>query len=141
MARDTKLDHLAQVRLFSACNKKELALIGRASDEVTVPAGKEIVTEGRPAHEFFLILDGSSVVSRNGKKVATLGPGQYFGEMALLDKGPRTATITTATPSTLLVLGQREFSGLLDEVPGLAHKLLTIMAGRLREADQRATTH
>lgn len=141
MARDSKLDQLAQVRLFSACNKKELALIGRASDEVTVPAGKEVVTEGKPAHEFFLIIDGTATVKRKGKKVATLAPGQYFGEMALLDKGPRTATIVTETPSKLLVLGQREFSGLLDEVPGLAHKLLTIMAARLREADERATTH
>lgn len=141
MARDSKLEHLAQVRLFSACNKKELALIGRASDEVTVPAGKEVVTEGKPAHEFFLILDGGATVRRKGKKIASLGPGQYFGEMALLDKGPRTATIVTDEPARLLVLGQREFSGLLDEVPGLAHKLLTIMAARLREADERATTH
>ena len=141
MARDSKLEHLASVRLFSACSKKELALLGKASDEVSVPAGKEVVTEGTPGHEFFLILDGKANVVRRGKKVASLGPGQYFGEMALLDKGPRTASIVTETPSTLLVLGQREFSGVLDEVPALAHKLLTTMAARLRESDERAFTH
>jgi CRP/FNR family cyclic AMP-dependent transcriptional regulator len=141
MARDSKLEHLAQVRLFSACTKKELALLGKATDEVSVPAGREVVTEGTIGHEFFLILEGSASVIRNGKKIATLGPGQYFGEMALLDKGVRTATVKTDTPSTLLVLGQREFSGVLDEVPALAHKLLISMAARLRESDERAYTH
>jgi CRP/FNR family transcriptional regulator, cyclic AMP receptor protein len=141
MARDSKMDHLAQVRLFSAFNKKELSLIGRASDEVDVPAGKTLVQEGSPGHEFFLILKGEASVRRNGRKVATLKDGQYFGELALLDRGPRNATIVAETPMHLLVLGQREFSGILDEVPILAHKLLTIMAGRLREADERASSH
>ena len=141
MARDSKLDHLAQVRLFSAFNKKELTLIGKASDEVAVPAGKTLVTEGTPGHEFFLILNGEASVRRNGRKVATLKDGQYFGELALLDRGPRNATVVAETPMQLLVLGQREFSGILDEVPGLAHKLLTIMAAQLREADERAPTH
>ncbi len=138
MARDSKLDHLGQVRLFSSCTKKELAVIGKASDEVTVPAGKEVVTEGATGHEFFLILDGRAVVRRNGRKLASLGPGQYFGELALLAKGARNATVTAETPMNLLVLGQREFSGVLDEVPPLAHKLLAQMAVRLRAADEKA---
>jgi len=142
MARtDTKLEHLAQVRLFSACSKKELSAIGRVSDEVAVPAGREIVTAGTPGREFFLILSGHADVKRGGRKVATLGPGRYFGEMALLDRGTRTATVTAQSPMTLLVLGQREFSGLLDEIPALAHKLLSSMAVRLREADERAWSH
>jgi CRP/FNR family cyclic AMP-dependent transcriptional regulator len=141
MARDSKIDQLAQVRLFSAFNKKELALIARASDEVDVPAGKELVKEGSPGHEFFLILKGEASVRRNGRKVATLGSGQYFGELALLDRGPRNATVVADTPMELLVLGQREFSGVLDEVPILAHKMLTIMAARVREADARSNTN
>jgi CRP-like cAMP-binding protein len=141
MARDSKLDQLGQVRLFSACNKKELGLIGKASDEVTVAAGKEIVTEGSTGHEFFLILDGSASVKRKGRKVNTLEKGDYFGELAVLDKGVRSATIVADTPMTLLVLGQREFSGVLDEVPGMAHKLLVTMARRLREADEKAFSH
>ena len=142
MARkDTKLDHLANVKLFAACNKKELGIIGRASDEISVSAGKELVGEGSTGHEFFLILEGQAAVKRGGRKVATLGPGQYFGELALLDRGSRSATVVAETTMTLLVLGQREFSAVLDEVPGLAHKLLTIMAGRLREADAKALSH
>ena len=141
MARDSKLDHLGQVRLFSACNKKELGLIGKASDEVSVPAGKEIVTQGTSGHEFFLILSGEAAVKRAGRKVNTLSAGDYFGELALLSKGERNATVVAETDMDLLVLGQREFSGVLDEVPGLAHKLLVSMANRLREMDAKAVSH
>ena len=141
MAKDSKLDQLAQVRLFSACSNKELALIGRASDEVSVPAGKVLCQEGTIGYEFYLILDGQATVKRGGKKVTTLGPGQYFGELSLLDRQPRSATVEAATDMTVLVLGKREFSGLLDEVPTLAHKLLTAMAARLREADTKALSH
>jgi CRP/FNR family cyclic AMP-dependent transcriptional regulator len=142
MARkDAKLEQLAKVRLFAACTNKELGLIGRAADEVKVDAGKQLVAEGAIGHEFFLILDGTAAVRRSGKKVATLGPGQYFGELSLLDRGARSATVTAETPMDMLVLGQREFSAVLDEVPALAHKLLTIMAGRLREADSRAVSN
>jgi CRP-like cAMP-binding protein len=135
--RDQKLDQLAKVRLFSACNRKELGLIGKASDEVQVPAGKVLCEQGKPGFEFYLILDGEALVKRNGKKVNTLGPGGSFGELALLTRLPRNASVEAATPMTLLVLGQREFSGLLDEVPGIAHKLLASMAQRLYEADTR----
>ena len=143
MAKDSKLDHLSQVRLFSALSKKELTMIGRASDEVKVPSGKVIVEEGSPGHEFFLILDGTASVKRSGRKIASLTTGQYFGEMALLDRGPRSAAVVADSDMTLLVLGQREFSGLLDEIPGLAHKILSTMAARLREADSKvnALTH
>jgi CRP/FNR family transcriptional regulator, cyclic AMP receptor protein len=141
MARDSKIDQLSQVRLFSAFNKKELGLIARASDEISVTPGKELVKEGTPGHEFFLILDGECSVRREGRHIATLKEGAYFGELALLDHAPRNATVVAETDATLLVLGQREFNGVLDEVPVLAHKMLTIMAGRVREADARAATH
>jgi|SRR5919108_175089 CRP-like cAMP-binding protein len=139
MARkDEKLDQLGRMWLFSACTKRDLQTIGRASDEVDVAAGKTLTEEGRAGHEFYLILDGKAAVRRKGKKVATLGPGQYFGELSLLDRGPRSATVVADTPMRLLVLGQREFNGVLDEVPGLAHKLLRTMAGRLRDAESKA---
>jgi CRP-like cAMP-binding protein len=141
MARDSRLDQLSQVRLFSAFNKKELGLIARASDEISVPPGKELVKEGSPGHEFFLILEGECSVRREGRHIATLKDGDYFGELALLDRAPRNATVVSETEASLLVLGQREFNGVLDEVPVLAHKMLTIMAARVREADARAATH
>ena len=142
MARkDTKLDHLSRVPLFSALNKKELQLLGRASDEMKVPAGKVLCQEGTAGHEFYLILDGEVSVKRGKKKINTLGPGALFGEISLLDRGPRNATVTAESDLDVLVLGQREFSGILDEVPGIAHKLLGYMAKRLRESDEKAYSH
>ena len=141
MRSDSKLEHLAQVQLFSALSKKELTQIGKAADEVPVPAGRVIVSEGAAGHEFYLILEGQAVVRRKGRRVAMLGPGQYFGELSLLDRGPRTATVVADTDMTLLVLGQREFAAILETVPPVSRKLLQAMAHRLREADERATTH
>ncbi len=135
--KDTKLEHLGQMWLFSACTKKELAQIGRVADELNVPEGKILCEEGKPGFEFFFILEGRAIVRKRGRKVATLGPGQYFGELALLDRRPRNATVVSETAMTLLVLGQREFSTLMADMPSLAHKLLVTMAGRLREADAK----
>jgi CRP-like cAMP-binding protein len=139
--RDEYLQHLAKVPLFSACSKKELQTIARASDEVNVPKSKTLVEEGKPGHEFFLILDGTASVKRGKKEIAKLGKGQYFGELALLDRGPRSASVVATSDMAVLVLGQREFAGVIDEVPSLAHKLLTSMAQRLRDADAKAYSH
>jgi CRP/FNR family transcriptional regulator, cyclic AMP receptor protein len=139
--RDIYLDHLAQVPLFSTCSRKDLQKLGKASDEIAVKEGKVLVEEGKPGHEFFLIEDGTAEVRRNNRKVATLGRGQFFGELSLLDRGPRSATVIADTDMTLVVLGQREFLGVIDEVPAMAHKLLAALAGRLREADSRALSH
>lgn len=141
MAVDRKLEHLANVRMFSALSKKELNMVARAADVVTLKAGTDVVTEGTTGHEFFLILDGQASVRRGGRKVATLGPGDYFGELALLDRCPRSATIVAETPLEVAVIGQREFMAVLDEVPPVSHKLLVTMAHRLREADTKAVSH
>ena len=140
-SRTEHLGHLAEVPLFSACTRKDLEKIARASDEVEVKAGRVLVEQGRPGHEFFLILEGEASVRRDNRKVATLTKGQYFGELSLLDRGPRTATVTADTDMRVLVLGQREFLGVLDDVPGLSYKILRIMAHRLREADLRNVKH
>jgi CRP-like cAMP-binding protein len=136
--RDAFIDHLHEVPLFSACSRKDLQLVARRAEDVRVPAGKVLTTEGETGHEFFVILDGTARVSRQGRKVTTLGPGSAFGELALLDKAPRNATITADTDMELVVLGQREFAGIIDEVPGFARKLLAGMAKRIREADARS---
>jgi CRP/FNR family cyclic AMP-dependent transcriptional regulator len=136
--KDSYLDHLAQVPLFAACSRKELQTIAKASDEVTVPSEKVLVEQGTSGRECFVIVDGTAAVRRNGRRVATLGPGSYFGELSLLDKGPRTATVTAETPLTVLVLGPREFSSILDSVPGLSHKLLATLASRVRDLDSKA---
>lgn len=142
MARkDSKLEQLGRVPMFSALNKRELQTVGRASEEITVAAGKVLCEEGKPGHEFYLILSGTAAVKRGKRKVATLGAGKCFGEISLLDRGPRNATVVAETDLDVLVLGQREFSGVLDEVPGVAHKLLSYMATRLRESDAKAYSH
>lgn len=135
------LDHLAEVPLFSALSKKDLQKVAKAADEVDVPAGKSLCKQGDTGREFFLIVDGEATVKRDGRKVASLGPGKFFGEMALLDRGPRSADVVADSDMKLLVLGQREFGGVIDEVPGLSHKLLSAMAARLRDADTRAVSH
>lgn len=141
MVAHTKLQHLANVKMFSSLNKKELGVIEKAADLVKVKPGAEIVTEGKIGHEFYLILSGEASVKRGRRKVATLGPGNYFGEMALLDRGPRSATIVAETDMELAVISQREFMAVLDRIPPVAHKLLVSMAARLREADSKAVSH
>jgi CRP/FNR family transcriptional regulator, cyclic AMP receptor protein len=136
--RDAFLDHLAQVPLFSALSRKELALVARRAEDVKVEAGRVLISEGSTGSEFFVIIDGTANVTRHGRKVATLGPGDAFGELALLDKAPRNATVTAATLLEIVVLGQREFGGLIDEVPGFARKLLAGMARRLRDSDAKS---
>lgn len=131
------LQHLAEVPLFAGLSKRDLQKIAKASDEVTVEAGRELVTQGKTGRECFIILSGTARVTCNGVDVATLGPGEYFGELALLDGGPRTATVTAETELGTLVLTQRSFAGVIDEVPGLAHKLMSSLAARLRQLDKQ----
>lgn len=138
MARnDAYLDHLARVPLFSACSKKDLQLVAKRAEDVKVDAGRQLVAEGAAGSEFFVIVDGKASVTRHGQKVADLGPGGFFGDLALLDKAPRNATVTAETPMELVVLGQREFAGLIDDVPEFAHKLLAGLARRVRDADSQ----
>ncbi len=130
-------DHLASIPLFSALSRKELQRVAKAADEIKVGADHELIRQGDVGREMFVIVDGSATVKRNGRKVGTAGPGSAIGELALLDRGPRTATVTTDTPCQLLVIGAREFSGVLDEVPGVAHKVLAALASRIRELDTK----
>jgi CRP/FNR family transcriptional regulator, cyclic AMP receptor protein len=133
--RDQFIEHLSQVPLFSALSRRELALVARRAEDVVVPAGKVLVSEGETGQQFFVIMSGTAKLTRRGRRIATLGPGDSFGELALLDKHPRNATAVAETPMELVVIGQREFAGLIDDVPGFARKLLAAMAARLRVAD------
>ncbi|MCJ7671034.1 MAG: cyclic nucleotide-binding domain-containing protein [Acidimicrobiia bacterium] len=135
--QDAFMDALANVPLFSACSRKDLGLVAKRAEDVKVDGGKVLVSEGAAGAEFFVIIEGTAKVSRHGQEVAKLGPGSFFGDLALLDRAPRNATITAETPMELVVLGQREFAALIDEVPGFAHKLLAGLARRLRENDAK----
>jgi len=135
--RSDHLQHLADVPMFRALSKKDLALIGRLAEDYKVGAGSVLVHEGRRESQFYLIVDGKAKITRGKRTIATIGPGDYFGELALLDPGPRNATVTAETEMEVLELGARQFGGLLDEVPGIARKLLAGLARRLHEADAK----
>lgn len=100
-------------------------------------AGKELVDQGDIGREAFVILSGTASVRRNGRKIATLGPGDPFGELALLDHGPRTASVVAESELRLFVLTARRFNAVLDEAPGLSRKLLGALASRVRELDSK----
>jgi len=136
--RDAFIEHLAQVPLFATLSRKELGLVARRAEDVSVPAGKELCREGEMGHQYFVILEGSAKVTRHGRRIATLGPGNAFGELSLLSRAPRNATIVAETPMELVVLGQREFAGIIDDVPGFARKLLSALAERVRVADAKS---
>jgi CRP-like cAMP-binding protein len=131
------LDTLRSVPLFSGCTTKELEKVARASDEITMTAGTLIIDQGQTGREAFVIIDGDVVVKRNNRKVATLGPGSVVGELSLLDHGPRTATAVCETDCTLLIIDQRKFLSVIDDVPAISHKLLASMASRIREMDRQ----
>ena len=136
-SRKQHLESLKQIPLFSACTKKELEKVARASDEITMTAGTLIVDQGQTGREAFIILEGDVTVKRNNRKVTTLGAGSVLGELSLLDHGPRTATAICETDCTLLVIEQRRFLGVLDDVPAISHKLLASLAGSIRELDRQ----
>lgn len=138
--KDPKIELLRGVPLLAGLDHKELEQVARHADEVRVDAGKVIVTQDESAHSFYVIIEGAAEVRRNGQKLAVLGPGDFLGEMALLEDLPRSATVTTTVPTRLLEMHRRDFSGLLDDAPHLARKMLATMASRLRAADEMIVT-
>ena len=124
---------LGKVPLFAGLSTKELDAIVRAGKEVDHREGHVIAREGDRGVGFFLVLDGEAKVSRGGKGLAKLKAGDFFGEISLLDRGPRTATVTATSPIKLLGVTAWVFRGLLTEYPSIAMKLLEVVAGRLRQ--------
>jgi CRP-like cAMP-binding protein len=136
---DDKARLLAGVPLFSHLDTRALAHVATLVDQVDVDADTVLMTEGRTGQEFFIILAGTIAVTQHGQQIATLGPGDYLGEIALLDDGPRTATATTETAARLLVLAHREFHSLLGEHADVRSAVLQSLAQRVRNLDTRAT--
>jgi CRP-like cAMP-binding protein len=131
VARDAYLKHLAAVPLFAKCSTAQLQEIGRVADELMVSAGTVLAREGAYASELFVVVDGTAKVTRGGAPVATVGPGGFVGELAVLSRGPRTATVTAETDMSILVLTAMGLSQLLDDIPGLAKHLLYEVVDRL----------
>jgi CRP/FNR family cyclic AMP-dependent transcriptional regulator len=133
---DSFVETLATVPLFSACSKKELQMVAKSAERLEVPPGKVVVTEGAAGTEFFVIIDGRARVERHGRQVASLGPGAFFGDLALLDRAPRNASVIADSDLAVAKIGQRAFDALLDH-PGFSKKLLAGLARRLRQEDAK----
>ena len=123
--------------MFQTCSRRQLETIGRLAENYKVDAGTVLVHEGRREGEFFLILEGTATVTKGGKKVATLGPGDYFGELAVLVPGPRNATVTMTSPGEVLGIASRDFWALMHDVPRILLAVLVGTARRLHETDGR----
>jgi CRP/FNR family transcriptional regulator, cyclic AMP receptor protein len=132
---NTKLELLKQVPLFAGCSKRELQEISQIADQIEVPAGYDLTREGASGQELVVIVEGSADVRRRGRKVNTVGTGDFVGEIALVTDVPRTATVTTTQPSQLLVLTRRDFRTLMKRVPTIQLKVLEALASRLPATD------
>lgn len=130
-------NEISAIPLFRDLGRSGRAELAKLVDRVTAPAGKVIARQGATAHEFFVILDGTVDVLRNGRVVTTLGPGEFFGEIALMEDPRRTATIVAASDVDLAVIGRREFHSMLSRFPELASTLLATATRRV-VADLRA---
>jgi hypothetical protein len=133
------VDRLRQVPLLGGIDDSELVRIAPLSDEVEVAAGAVLTEEGTPGADFFIILTGTATVTRQGHKLATLGPGSFFGEVAVLTHGLRTATVTADLPMKLLRLDERRFRTLLSTAPAISQKLMEGLAARLKDANEALT--
>jgi CRP-like cAMP-binding protein len=126
----TKADVIAGVPLFAGLSKRELGQIASLADEIDLPAGKVLIREGERGREFFVLLEGEAEVTRKGRKLATRRAGEFFGEIALVSKLPRVATVKTREPSRALVIRDVEFRALLGRAPAIAVKVLEALADR-----------
>ena len=135
ISQDDRIERLEEVNLLTGCTRRQLRAIAKMSEVIEVPAETVLARMGHPGEVFFLILDGSAHVEVSQRKRSRLGPGQYFGEMSLLDGGPRSATVIADTPLRLLVIKRRNFANLLREAPDLTQSLLTTLSRRVRHAE------
>jgi CRP/FNR family cyclic AMP-dependent transcriptional regulator len=129
---DEKLELLRRAPLLAGLGRKEIEEVGRLAEEIDVPAGQVLMRQGESGSEFFVVVDGTVSIARGGTTIRTMESGDFFGEIALLAEGPRTATATTDVPAKLLVLGHREFHSLMDRFPAIRTCVLEALAKRIR---------
>jgi CRP-like cAMP-binding protein len=128
---------LANVTLFSQCSKRELRLVAKLAKTKTVRESTSLTLEGEVGDTMFVILSGHASVHKGGRKLAELGPGDVVGELAILTKAPRNATVTTTTETTIATIGRRDVNRLIADAPGFARKLLEALAVRVRDLDRK----
>jgi CRP/FNR family transcriptional regulator, cyclic AMP receptor protein len=129
--KDAKVELISRVPLFARCSKKELRMIANLADQIEWPEGKTLIKEGRLGSEFFILIDGTVAVSRDGRKLRELGAGEWVGEVALISNVPRTATVVTTSPIRALVMTRGGFSQLMKDSPSIAAKVLAGLGERV----------
>jgi CRP/FNR family cyclic AMP-dependent transcriptional regulator len=133
-------DVLSTVPLFAGLSRRHLRKLAERADEVEYRAGETIVDAGALGGAFYVILEGEGKVAKGGRTLARLGPGDFFGELALLDGGPRLASVTAATPMLTIRLFKRAFDRLVQEEPAVAARMLAELAARLRGVEKSMTS-
>jgi len=136
ITQDDKMERLEAVPLFGSCTRHQLRAVARIAGVFDAAADTILIRAGEPGEEFFLIVEGTARVHVSAKKRLRLRPGDFFGEMSLLDGGPRSATVVAETPLRLLVISRRNFRTLLEKVPGLTDSLLETLCRRVRQAER-----
>jgi CRP-like cAMP-binding protein len=131
LGKDAKVELLKRVPLFSKLDKKGLQDVAHIADELDLPAGKEMATEGDRGREFFVLLKGEAEVTRGGERINTMKQGDFFGEIALVTKMPRTATVTATSDVDVLVITEREFDSLLKKSPEIGRSVAEALAERV----------
>jgi CRP-like cAMP-binding protein len=131
LRRDAKIELLKKVPLFAGCSKSELRQLAQTADELDLRQGTVLTREGRAGREFFVLIDGTAEVTKKGKKIAELGPGDWLGEIALITDQPRTATVTATSPVDVLVITDRRFRSVVETMPSIAMKVLASVGQRL----------
>jgi CRP/FNR family cyclic AMP-dependent transcriptional regulator len=131
LGRNAKIELLKKVPLFAGCSKGELHELALVADEIDLREGRTLVREGHSGREFFVLVEGTVRVSRKGRKLTDLGPGDWFGEIALLTKTPRTATVTATSPLRVLVITDRSFRHVVESMPSIGIKVLASVGERL----------
>ena len=131
LGKNAKIDLLKRVPLFAGCSKAELREVALSTDEIDLRDGHVLTREGRPGREFFILVEGTASVTQDGKEVAALRDGDWFGEIALLTHRPRTATVTATSPVRVLVLTDRAFRRVVETMPRIALKVLASVGQRL----------
>jgi len=129
--RDEKVGLISRVPLFEACSQAECARVATITTQVDVPDGEILIREGEPGDLFFIVVKGSAEVRKGNRRIATLGAGDFAGEIALVTDAPRTATVRTTSPVTALRATRKGFSALLDTSPAIQRKVLKTLADRL----------
>lgn len=136
--QEDKIERLQEVSLFEGCSQRQLRSVAKIARVFDVAAGTVLTRAGEPGDEFFLIIDGIARADVSTDRHVLLHPGEFFGEMSLLDGGPRSATVVADTPVRLLVISRRHFAVLLRDVPGLTQTILVTLSQRVRKAEERA---